>query len=101
MADLSQWLPGAAGEAQAARAAELAAFAVIGAELKRSKRSAYSAAWVQAMRQLNGIEDPLARKLLRLHRDCPADDGCDCDGSGTMLCRTTLVIAEHFGLKLP
>lgn len=34
--------------------------------------------WVDAMRRLNTINDPLARKLLALHRDCGAGTGvCD------------------------
>ncbi len=34
--------------------------------------------WVDAMRRLNAINDPLARKLIALHRDCGSGSGvCD------------------------
>lgn len=34
--------------------------------------------WVDAMRRLNAINVPLARKLLALHRDCGSGSGvCD------------------------
>jgi len=66
--------------------------------------------WVDAMRRLNSIDDPLARKLLALHRDCGSASGvCDADeddpdpmarraGWG---CETTQVIADHFGVEYP
>lgn len=31
--------------------------------------------WVEAMRRLNSIDDPLARKIVALHRDCGSGDG--------------------------
>lgn len=72
-------------------------------------RSEHVAAWVQAMRRLNSIDDPLARKILALHRDC--DDGignCDAceseDGERVGLiwpCETIMVIARHFGIEHP
>ena len=36
------------------------------------------ARWVEAMRRLNSINDPLARRILALHRDCGSGSGaCD------------------------
>ena len=72
-------------------------------------RSEHVAAWVQAMRRLNSIEDPLARKILALHRDCDGGIGnCDAceseDGESVGLtwpCETTEVIAQHFGIEYP
>lgn len=37
------------------------------------------ARWVESMRRLNAIQDPLARRLLALHRDCGSGSGM-CDG---------------------
>ena len=66
--------------------------------------------WVEAMRRLNGIDDPLARRLLALHRDCGSGMGvCDdveadsepiehTDGWG---CETTALIADHYGVEYP
>jgi hypothetical protein len=65
------------------------------------------ARWVDAMRRLNSIDDPLARRVLALHRDCGSGSG-KCDGSfdGEPIahrvdwgCETTAVIAHHFGIE--
>lgn len=66
--------------------------------------------WVDAMRHLNTINDPLARKLLALHRDCGSGTGvCDSlddepdpmDRRSTWGCETTGLIADHFGVEYP
>lgn len=66
--------------------------------------------WVDAMRRLNAIDDPLARKLLALHRDCGSGSGvCDSvdDDPEPMQsrsgwgCETTEIIAVHFGIEYP
>ncbi|WP_183098731.1 hypothetical protein [Nocardioides pelophilus] len=68
------------------------------------------ARWVSAMRLLNSIDDPLARKILAIHRDCGSGGGeCDSmdDESVPMNdrrewgCETTAVIAGHFGVEYP
>jgi len=68
------------------------------------------ARWVESMRRLNSIGDPLARRLLKLHRDCGSGSGeCDsaddnpvaiADRSGWG-CETTALIADHFGVEYP
>lgn len=64
--------------------------------------------WVDAMRRLNAIDDPLAPKLLALHRDCGSGSGvCDAaendadpmDRRSSWGCETTRVIADHFGVE--
>jgi len=66
--------------------------------------------WVDAMRRLNAINDPLARKLLELHRDCGSGTGvCDSvddepdpmDRRRNWGCETTELIASHFGIEYP
>lgn len=66
--------------------------------------------WVDAMRRLNTINDPLARKLLALHRDCGSGTGsCDSlddeanpmDRRPNWGCETTELIADHFGVEYP
>lgn len=66
--------------------------------------------WVEAMRRLNTIRDPLARRLLSLHQDCGSGGGvCDSvDGDFVAIaqrsrwgCETTEVIAGHFGVEYP
>jgi len=66
--------------------------------------------WVDAMRRLNTINDPLARKLLTLHRDCGSGTGvCDSldDEPDPMNrrtswgCETTQIIADHFDVDYP
>jgi hypothetical protein len=66
--------------------------------------------WVDAMRRLNTINDPLARRILALHRDCGSGSGvCDSlDEEGVPIadrrdwgCETTAVIADHFGVEYP
>ena len=65
--------------------------------------------WVSAMRLLNSIDDPLARKVLAIHRDCGSGGG-ECDSLDEVVpmddrrewgCETTAVIAGHFGLVYP
>ena len=73
-------------------------------------QSVSPATWVEAMRRLNGISDPLARRVLPLHRDCgsgmgPCDDFDD-DAGGVAGrqgwgCETTEVVADHFGVAFP
>jgi len=67
------------------------------------------ARWVDAMCRLNSIEDPLARRVLALHRDCGSGSGT-CDGGfdgepiarrATWDCETTAVIAHHFEIEYP
>ena len=66
--------------------------------------------WVDAMGRLNAINDPLARRLLLLHRDCGSGSGvCDSlDEEGRPIadrrgwgCETTALIADHFGVEYP
>ena len=66
--------------------------------------------WVEAMRRLNGIRDPLARRILAVHRDCGSGSG-PCDGCGDegipiadrdgWGCETTEIIAEYFQVEYP
>ena len=67
------------------------------------------ARWVDAMRRLNSIDDPLARRVLALHRDCGSGSGA-CDGGfdGEPMaqrrdwgCETTAVIAHYFEIEYP
>lgn len=67
------------------------------------------ARWVDAMRRLNSISDPLAREILTIHRDCGSGNGA-CDrgvedepiaGRVDWGCETTSVIAAHFGVEYP
>ncbi len=62
--------------------------------------------WVDAMRRLNAIDDPLARRILALHRDCGSGTG-ECDSGLDELsmairadwgCETTNLVATHFGV---
>jgi len=65
------------------------------------------AQWLGAMRRLNAIEDPLARQLIALHRNCGTGAGqCDSDQEKTPIseradwgCETTALIAQHFGVE--
>ena len=68
------------------------------------------ARWVEAMRRLNGIHDPLARQILAIHRECGSCSGvCDgyesdpipISGRNHWGCETTEVIAQHFGVEYP
>jgi hypothetical protein len=68
------------------------------------------ARWVESMRRLNAIQDPLARRLVALHRDCGSGSGvCDgLDGESVPIsersgwgCETTEIIAEHFDVLYP
>lgn len=68
------------------------------------------ARWVGAMRRLNSVNDPLARRLLSLHRDCGTGSGV-CDSADDDVvpirdrrgwgCETTELIADHFGVEYP
>ena len=68
------------------------------------------ARWVESMRRLNAIQDPLARRLVALHRDCGSGsgvcDGLDCQSvpiserSGWG-CETIETIAQHFEVRYP
>ena len=73
-------------------------------------RPAPVARWVDAMRALNSINDPLARQLIALHRNCGSGSGeCDlADDEGIPVnarhawgCETTAIIASHFGIEYP
>ena len=73
-------------------------------------RPAPVARWVDAMRRLNAINDPLARQLIALHRSCGSGSGaCDSgDEDGIPFsarhywgCETTALIASHFGIEYP
>lgn len=67
------------------------------------------ARWVDAMRRLNLINDPLARRILPLHRDCgsgygPCDSGFEDEPIARRAdwgCETTSAIAGHFGVDYP
>ncbi|CUR59112.1 hypothetical protein NOCA2570032 [metagenome] len=67
--------------------------------------SGSSLSWVEAMRRLNAINDPLARKILALHRDCGSGTGeCDSldDEPGERQewgCETTALVAAHFAIE--
>lgn len=66
--------------------------------------------WIEAMRRLNSINDPLARQLLKLHQNCGSGDG-ECDDSeddcvaiaqrADWGCENTEIIATHFGVEYP
>ena len=66
------------------------------------------AEWLAAMRRLNAINDPLARSIIALHRDCGSGGGeCDSelDDPEPMArrthwgCETTSLIASHSGIE--
>jgi hypothetical protein len=72
-------------------------------------RPAAESSWVDARRRLNAIDDPLARKILALHRDCGSGTG-ECDSSLDEMpvassadwgCETTALVATHFGVAYP
>lgn len=65
--------------------------------------------WLEAQRRLNTINDPLARKIIALHRDCGSGTG-ECDSTDDLDrgerhpywgCETTALIASHFGIDFP
>lgn len=63
--------------------------------------------WMEARRRLNRIDDPLGRKLLKLHERCGSGTG-ECDSGDdssrhvpTWGCETTALIALHFGVEYP
>jgi len=61
------------------------------------------------MRRLNSIDDPLARRLVKLHRNCGSGHGaCDSGSPGEPMaqrtswgCETTALIADHFDVTYP
>ena len=64
--------------------------------------------WLAARRRLNAIKDPLARRIIELHRDCGSGEGeCDSglDDPVPMAertdwgCETTSLIAAHYGIE--
>jgi hypothetical protein len=66
--------------------------------------------WVDAMRRLNGVTDPLARQLLQLHQDCGSGRGVCGSVEDDLVgiarrsgwgCETTEIIAGHFGIEYP
>ena len=68
------------------------------------------ARWVESMRRLNAIKDPLARRLLALHQECGSGSGvCDSSGDEPVAisersgwgCQTTETIADHFNIEYP
>ena len=68
------------------------------------------ARWVESMRRLNAIEDPLGRRLVALHRDCGSGSGVGdgLDGEPVPIsqragwgCETTEAIADHFQVQYP
>lgn len=77
-------------------------------EVEPHDRVQHAASWVESMRRLNAIKDPLARRLIALHRDCNGGEGlCDsCEAGGardsgvSWPCETLEAIAEHYGIEL-
>jgi hypothetical protein len=69
-------------------------------------RPGSSSEWLDAMRRLNAVNDPLARSIVALHRDCGSGEGeCDLnlDEPVPMAERTnwgcdTSLIAAHYGI---
>lgn len=63
--------------------------------------------WAEAMRRLNSINDPLARRIVDLHRDCGTGTGpCDdVDGDDEQWpgwgCDTVEVVAEYYSIEFP
>ena len=66
--------------------------------------------WIEAMRRLNAIRDPLARQILVLDRECGSGTGT-CDNADDVVpeiadrlrwgCKTTEVIAGSFRCRVP
>jgi hypothetical protein len=66
--------------------------------------------WLEAIRRLNAIGEPLARKLIDLHRDCGSGNGV-CDDvdefddrparRAEWGCETIETIAGHFNVEYP
>lgn len=64
--------------------------------------------WLRARRRLNVVKDPLARRIIELHRDCGSGNG-ECDSSlddpvpmaerTDWGCETTSLIAAHYGIE--
>jgi len=64
--------------------------------------------WLDAMRRLNAINDPLARSIVALHQDCGSGEGeCDSDLDEPVPmaqrknwgCETTSLIAAHYRIE--
>lgn len=64
--------------------------------------------WIEAMRRLNAIGDPLARDLIKLHQDCGSGVG-ECDSVDDIGdpnydywgCSTLATIAKHHRIDYP
>lgn len=65
--------------------------------------------WISAMQRMNSIKDPLARRLISLHRECGSLDGV-CDSADEVMttrrindwgCETMSLIAHHFEVEYP
>lgn len=79
-------------------------------EVMPSSTKASTAEWLEAQRRLNRINDPLARKILALHRQCGSGVGA-CDPLRDELvpeprtsgwgCETIETIALHFHVDYP
>lgn len=80
---------------------------LVDAALAADDGSEPAARRLEAMRRLNRINDPFARQVLTLHRDCGTGSGvCDHDiPTGTVPvgwgCETTALIAHQFGVAFP
>lgn len=77
-------------------------------EVEPHERAQHLASWVESMRRLNAIKDPLARRLVALHRDCSDGEGsCEACEAGSeqasgvsRACETMVAVAEHYGIEL-
>lgn len=67
------------------------------------------ARWLESQRRLYAIADPLARKVIELHRDCGSGTG-ECDSADELEiagrspywgCETTALVAAHFSIEFP
>ena len=76
-------------------------------EIELHSPAEHQRAWLEAMRRLNAIEDPLARQLIALHRDCGDGDAVclACDSkegpSPRFPCETLELVAAHHGVSWP
>jgi hypothetical protein len=67
------------------------------------------ARWIESQRRLNAITDPLARKIIELHRECGSGNG-ECDSGDELdpagrqpywACETVALVASHFNVEFP
>ena len=67
------------------------------------------ARWIESQRRLNAITDPLARKIIELHRECGSGNG-ECDSGDEFDpgdrqpywgCDTVALVASHFNVEFP